>query len=248
MRVQETTSGPAAVGAQHLKEIIVSVEAAGGIECLRRSGELNTVHIDAAIPTDADAAWQFALVDQLADESDTAQFRHQRRIERNLVYAGHNLVLRFRHLLALHRIDLNKQQVLGLSGANQRVERRIAYVASVPIGLTFDLNSAEQVREAGRSDNHVRGHLLAPEHVEPSGLHIGGGNEQLQILARAHGVEIDETLDQILQRIDIERIEIVWRQISRERLHPEADRRILDRPKRKQAIDRAPLNIGQISA
>ena len=66
--------------------------------------------------------------------------------------------------------------------------------------------------------------------------------------AFAHRVEIDETLDQFLQWIDVERIEIVRRQILRDRFDPDRHRRIFQRQKREQAVDGLALQVGQAAA
>ena len=45
-------------------------------------------------------------------------------------------------------------------------------------------------------------------------MHIGGGDEELAAGVVANAVEIDKALDQLLERIDIERVEIVGRPIA----------------------------------
>ena len=66
--IQEAPRGTPAVRAQHFEEIVIGVEAAGRIQRLCRSGQRNAVYVDAPVFSLADPAWQFALVDQLADE------------------------------------------------------------------------------------------------------------------------------------------------------------------------------------
>src|SRR5262245_62618360 len=91
MRIKEASGGALAVGAQHLEEVIVGVESVGGVECLRCARERNPMHIDAPILPRTGTARQPALVDQLADKSKAAQFRHQRGIESDLVDARQDL-------------------------------------------------------------------------------------------------------------------------------------------------------------
>src|SRR6185312_1936578 len=55
----------------------------------------------------------------------------------------------------------------------------------------------------------IGGDFLAREYAHTAGLHIGRRNEKLDVGERLHSFEIDETLDQILERIDVERVEIV---------------------------------------
>src|SRR5262249_54043721 len=116
------------------------------------------------------------------------------------------------------------------------------------ISLALDLDRAKQMRETSRSNDHLSDHLVAPEHMQLSSSHIGGGYEQLKLFEGPHRIKIDKTSNQILQRIDVERVEVIWRQVARQRLHPQADGGVLDRPKRKQTIDGAPLHLWQIAA
>src|SRR5689334_4741658 len=78
MRVEKAARGPAAVGAQNLEEVIVSVKPARRVQRLRRSCESDAMKIDPAILSGASPARQLAFVDQLADESKATQLRHQR--------------------------------------------------------------------------------------------------------------------------------------------------------------------------
>ena len=112
-----------------------------------------------------------------------------------------------------HRIDLHHQHVLGVGGAEERIDRRIGGVAAVPVGHAVDLDRAEHVRQRRRGHHRVGVDLLARKHAQPAGVHIGRRDEQRH-LAFLHRVEIDEADDQVLQRIDVERIEIVGRQIA----------------------------------
>ena len=60
-------------------------------------------------------------------------------------------------------------------------------------------------------------------------MDIGRRDEELDVRAIAHRVEIDEALDQLLERIDVERIEVVGREIARERVEPGLDGRAFER-------------------
>ena len=63
----------------------------------------------------------------------------------------------------------------------------------------------------------------------------------------AHGLEIDEPLDQILERIDIERIEVVGRKIVRQQIEPRLHRRALERRERQHPFDHRALHWRQIA-
>ena len=126
-----------------------------------------------------------------------------------------------------------------VGGAEERKDHRIADIAAVPVGHAVDLDRAEQERQAGRRHHHVGRDLLAREDAHAAGLHIGRGNEELQIGARAHRLEIDEALDQVLERIDVERVEVVGRKIARQRVEPGLHRRAFERHEREQPVHHA---------
>src|SRR5215467_7210699 len=182
VRVEKTASGAPTMSAQHFEEVVVGVETVGHIQGLRCAGQCNPVNIDTPVQSGPRAARQLSLVDQLADECNSMQLRHQRGIECDLVYPREDLRLCFRYLLALQWIDLDQQQIFRVRGAHQRVERRVAHVTTVPINLAFDLDCTEQVRKTGGRDDHVCGHFLAPEYMQFPALHIGRGHEQLHVL------------------------------------------------------------------
>ncbi len=150
--------------------------------------------------------------------------------------------------VAQQRIDLNEQHVLGLGRVEQREDRWIAEVAAIPVRHAVDLDRPKQQRQAGGRQDDIGADLVMRENAQPSGMHIGGADEQLRGLGFPDGVEIDEALDQLLQRIDVERIEIVGRQILRHRLEPDPHRRIFQRQKREQAVDGLALQVGQTAA
>ncbi len=145
-------------------------------------------------------------------------------------------------LRAPARIDLHHQHVLGRGRAQERTDRRIAAVAAVPIGHAVDLDRAEQQRQAGRGHHHLGRDLLAGEHLELAGAHVGRRNEQLEIAVAPDRLEIDEALDQVLQRIDVERVEIVRRPEARERAEPRGLR-----GEREQPVDHAALQVRQMA-
>src|SRR5262249_12112519 len=93
VRVKKAPRRAPAVVAQHFEEIVVGVEPAGCVERLCGTGKGDTVYIDAPIIPLPNTAWKLALVDQLPDECDAAQFRHQRGVERDFIDARQNLVL-----------------------------------------------------------------------------------------------------------------------------------------------------------
>jgi hypothetical protein len=67
-------------------------------------------------------------------------------------------------------------------------------------------------------------------------------------LAVAHRVEIDEARNQVVQRIDVERVEFVGREIMRHRLEPVLHRPGRERQQREQPVRHRALHWRQIAA
>src|SRR5215471_2638710 len=78
-------------------------------------------------------------------------------------------------------------------------------------------------------------------------MDVGGRDEELQILAGADGLKVDETFDQLLERIDVERIEIVGRKKPSERREPGLRGRTLIGQEGKQPIDHRALQARQVT-
>src|SRR5882724_307892 len=93
MGIEEALRGALAALAQRQEELEVDLELAARVKGY-------VVHDDAMQPGAARAG-----------EFQRPQFRDQRRIERDLVHAGHDLVRARRQLGALARIDLHNQNV-----------------------------------------------------------------------------------------------------------------------------------------
>ena len=82
----------------------------------------------------------------------------------------------------------------------------------------------------------------------PAGLHIGRRDENLQVGIGAQRFEIDEPLDQILERIDVERIDVIGREIARHRVEPGLHRRAFERRERQQPLHDGALQGRQAAA
>ena len=205
------------------------------------------MNVDAAILPRPGAARQHALIDQPGDEFDGAKFADQRGIEGDFVDAVHDLARRRRRRLPHQRIDLHHEHILGRRGAEKRKDHRIAEIAAVPIRHAVDLDRAKQYRQAGRGHHRVGGDFFARKNTHAAGLHIGRRNKELQSGIGAQRVEIDEALDQILQRIDVEGIDVVGREIARHRIEPGLHRRAFERRERQQALHHLALQRRQIA-
>jgi hypothetical protein len=101
--------------------------------------------------------------------------------------------------------------------------------------------------QAGGGHHRLGGNLLLREDVQSAGLHIGGGDEDRPRVA-AQAFEIDEAFDQVLERIDVERIDVVWRQIARPGGQPVERRRALARQEREQPVHHRALQRRQVAA
>src|ERR1700722_6809276 len=248
MLVQKTPGGAPAADMQHVEEIVVGRKLAEGVEMGAETIEYDAMNVDAAVLPGPGAARQLALVDQAGNEVDGAVFADQRGIERDLVDAIHDLIGRRRRRLPYQRIDLHHQHVLGRGGAEKRKDDRIAEIAAVPIGHAVDLDGAKQERQASRGHHRVGGDLVARTNEHPAGLHIGRRDKNLQIGIGAQRFEVHETLEQILERIDIERVDVVWREIPRQLVEPGLHRRAFERRERKQPPDHGTLQGRQAAA
>src|SRR5579862_2450615 len=200
---------------QHVEEIIVGRKLAESVEMSAEPIEHDAMHVDTPVLSGAGAARQLALIDQTGDEIDGAIFTEERGVERDLVDAIHDLARRCRRCLPHQRIDLHHQHILGGRGPKKWKDDRIAQITAIPIGHAVDIDGTEDCRQTCGCHDRFRRDLVARENTHPAGLHIGRRDEELQFLAGAQLLEIDEALDQILKRIDIERIDVVGRKVAR---------------------------------
>ena len=135
--------------AQHFEEIVVGRASLAASNCVPwRSSTMRCTLMRRYWPR-PDAARQPALIDQARDEFDGAIFGEQRRVEGDFVDAVHDLAGRRRRRLPHQRIDLHDQHVLGLGGAEERKDHRVAEIAAVPVGHAVDLDRTKQA-PAGR--------------------------------------------------------------------------------------------------
>src|SRR6516162_5577557 len=148
---------------------------------------------------------------------------------------------------AARQLDLIDQDVFGGCGAEKRKDHRVAQVTAVPIGHAIDFDSAKQQRQAGGCHDSISGDFVAWENPNPAGLYIGRRDEQLQIGIGAQCFEINETFNQVLQRIDVERIDVIGRKIARQGIEPGLYRRALERRERQQPFHHRALERRQIA-
>ena len=126
----------------------------------------------------------------------------------------------------------------------QRVERRVAEIAAVPIGHPVDFHGLEHRRQAGRGHQVIDGQALALEHRELAGPDIGRRDEQARGLGLAQALEIDLLGERLAQRVDVERVRHVG--AGREHLGPEFGHRIA-LPQVEQPADEVALRRPEIA-
>ena len=127
--------------------------------------------------------------------------------------------------------------------AQERDDGGIAAVAAVPVGHPVDVDRAEKERQRGRGHHHFRADFRAVEDPQLAGVDVGGRDEQVEPVVAADRLEVDEAFDHVLERIDVERVEIIRRQHARHRAEPQP----LARDEREQALDHAALQVGQVA-
>jgi hypothetical protein len=72
--------------------------------------------------------------------------------------------------------------------------------AAVPVGDTVDHHGVVHVGQAGRGEQGVDRQLLAREDAHLAGLHVGGGDEGLDLAAAAHGLFVEMPTQHLAQR------------------------------------------------
>ena len=129
---------------------------------------------------------------------------------------------RARRARPFHGIDLNQDRVARRTFANERRDGGIAGIPAVPIGLAIDLDGLKHRRQASRRKQDVWRELGIAEHASAARVHIGGGDEQLYGRLR-EALEIDAVCQDLGQRVDPTRIEIVGREHARHEVEGEKD-------------------------
>jgi hypothetical protein len=84
--------------------------------------------------------------------------------------------------------------------------------AAVPVGDTVDHHGVVHVGQAGRGEQGVDRQLLAREDAHLAGLHVGGGDEGLDLAAAAHGFFVEMPTQHLAQRVELQWIALPWRE------------------------------------
>jgi hypothetical protein len=73
-----------------------------------------------------------------------------------LVHAVHDVGRRVGQIGVLDGVDLHQQDVAGRRAVDQRVQRRVARKAAIPVRLAIDFHGLEQLRQACRGHDPRR--------------------------------------------------------------------------------------------
>ena len=146
------------------------------------------------------------------DHLDIAQHR---LIEGDLVDAGADLARARRHAVGAQGAQPDDQRIRNGALARQRHQIGVGGEAAVPVGAPVDGDRVMDGGQARRSQHRLDRELAAPEQARAAGCHVGGGDQQLGAGARAQQREIDVRLEQLAERIEAQRIEVVGREQAR---------------------------------
>jgi len=167
---------------------------------------------------------KLAFLDQAGHEIDCPELPEQGGVERDLVQPIDDFARCPGHFAPFQRIDLDENNVGRLGVIKERVKRRIAHIAAVPIRFAVNFHRLVELRQTGRCHNRVKRDFLLAEDADLAGKDIRRSNKQPYSRAAVNLVEIDHFLHDIPQRIDVEWIELVRRGKARKHIEIEIAR------------------------
>ena len=224
--------------AQHVHEVPFGVELRGGAELGQHIGpDAMRPHLRPA------CALARSRIGHLAQQSDHAQFLHQRRIEGNLVEPIEDIRGRARRVRPFARIDLHQDGIVGVAFADQRRDGGIADEAAIPVGFAVDFDRPEHRRQTRRGEQDVGRDVRVSKDAATAGSHIRRGDEQLDRRTR-QTFEVDALDKDVAQRIEAEWIEVVGRKHPRHQVHGDIGRRCIERPLAHETIQAASAAAG----
>jgi hypothetical protein len=107
----------------------------------------------------------------------------------------------------------------------------------VPVVVARHLDRLEHERQAGRREHRLDAHLVALEHANAPGEHVGRAGEELRPGVAAQALEIDDFQQHVAQRVLVERVELVGREEPRHRVEPQPQRRMVHVARAGRAIE-----------
>src|SRR5262245_31697591 len=114
----------------------------------------------------------------LPQQRDHAQLLEQRCVERNFVQSIENFARGSRGAGSLDGINRDKQCVLRFALAYEGRDCRIARIAAIPIGFSFDFDGLEYRRQTGRGQENVGRNLRVAKDAAATGADIGSCYKQ----------------------------------------------------------------------
>ena len=83
---------------------------------------------------------------------------------------------------------------------------------AIPVGLAGDLDRLVELRQAGRGQHHLRRQLMLPEQAAAGGADMGRRDQQRHRAMPPQPGEINQPDQQVAQRVDPQRVELVGRE------------------------------------
>ncbi|EWS55571.1 hypothetical protein X551_01584 [Methylibium sp. T29] len=223
MLLQPLVRGPTPELEQAVEEHPVGVELAARVE--RRQAFVVGDHVQAQVLVVA--GLQPALAHQARHEGDRAHLGHQAGVEGDLGQAVDDLDTAGRRPLVLQRVDLHQQDVERLGVVDQRVDRRVAGVAAIPVGLPVDRHGLEDERQAGGGQQRIDRQVLAGEDVGLAAAHAGSRDEQRDV-ATPQRVLVDMPPGHVAQRVQVQRVELIGAEGAKEAVEPLVARQLVE--------------------
>jgi hypothetical protein len=94
--------------------------------------------------------------------------------EANLVDAVHDLGRGRRQFRPFEWIDMNDYDVAAVAAVNERKDRGIAHVPTVPVMLASNFDRLKHQRQTGRREHCVGSDRIVLEDLDLAGANIGG--------------------------------------------------------------------------
>ena len=208
----QVAAQPAPRGALAQIEQVLHAGARGVGLAVRRQLAHGLAAVDAVHVDGPQAGRRHALGHHVVEHGHPAHLRDQAGVEGQRVGAVDDLLGRLRRAGVAQRVDLHQQDVARAAQLHQRRQRGVAGVAAVPVGAAVDLRRLEQHRQAGRGHHRLRREPPAGEDHGAAGFHVGGVDEHLGLGQAGDALEVDLALQQLAQRVDVERVALVGRE------------------------------------
>src|SRR6478752_5032480 len=160
MALQKDLCRPSPLIAQQGEEFPFRVELGG-------SAELGQYLARNAVDAHAGPLRALAVtrISDLPKHGDHAQLLQQYCVEGHFIQTAENLGRRARGPFTLDRVDLNENGILRFALPNERRDRGITGITSVPVGLAVNVYGLEHGGQTSRGEQNVRRNSIVLEHV-----------------------------------------------------------------------------------